>query len=64
MRIEDDNTTIDQLKIRREDDAHLSSSNLILTKVIVKIRYEIGDEIEEDTSCDLKYMIPAKDYGG
>lgn len=41
-----------QLKTRREDDANLPSFNLILTEIVVKTRYVIGNDIEEDTSCN------------
>lgn len=43
---------------------NLPNSNLKIEKIKVQVRYRIGDEIEEDASCDSAYMIPAIDCVG
>ena len=59
VRIGDDGETIDKLRIRKNDDSNLPNSLLHLDDINVKVRNIIGDEIEEDASCDSKYMIQA-----
>ena len=64
VRIEDDGETINKLRIRKNDDSNLPNSLLHLDDINVKVRHIVGDEIEEDASCDSKYMIQAMDRVG
>lgn len=64
MRIVDNNFILDELKIRKEDESNLPSLSLFMSKINVRVCYEIGDEVEEDTICDSKYMIPVMDRVG
>ena len=51
-------------KIRTIDDSHLPSSNLKIEDIKVQVRHRIGDEIEEDVSCDSTYILSAMDRVG
>ena len=64
VRIDDDGETVSILRIRRNDDSNSPDSLLKLEDITVKVRQIIGDEIEEDASCDSKYMIGAMDRVG
>ena len=55
---------INKKLIRRHDDTNLPSSLLLLDDIIVKVRYIIGVEIEENASCDSTYMLGAMDRVG
>ena len=47
------------MKIRRHIQSNLPSDFILLTDINVKVRYKVGDEVEEDTSCDSEYMLAA-----
>ena len=58
VRIEDVDANISTLKIRRNDESNLPSDFILLTDDInVKVRYKVGDEGEEDESCDSEFML-------
>ena len=59
VRIEDVDTNISRLKIRRHEQSNLPSDFILLKDINVKVRYKLGDEVEEDTSCDSEYMLSA-----
>ena len=59
-----DDDNIEQLKIRRNDASNLPREPLQLNDVQVKCRYKIGDEVEEDASCDSEYMLSAMNCVG
>lgn len=42
----------------------MTSAELIIDDLIVKVRNTIGDEVEEDCSCDSTYMLSAMDCVG
>ena len=46
------------------NDSNLPSLNLKLEDIKAQVRYKIGDELEEDASCDSTYMISAMDRVG
>ena len=56
VRIEDVDANISTLKIRRNDESNLPSDFILLNDINVKVRYKVGDEVEEDCSCDSMYM--------
>ena len=58
VRIEDGDD-ISSLKIRRNFRSNLPSELLLLSDINVKVRYQVGDEVEEDCSCDSEYMLLA-----
>ena len=64
MRIEDEDNNIAPSKIRRQDDVNLPSEFLLLDYVNVKVRYRVGDEVEEDASCDSNYILSAVNHLG
>ena len=64
VRIEDTNENISTLKIRRNDKTNLPSDFIVLSDISVKVRYQVGDEIEEDCSCDSEYMLLAMNRVG
>ena len=52
VRIEDDGSKLFTKKIRRMNDSNLPSLNLKIEDIKAQVRYKIGDEIEEDASCN------------
>ena len=57
VRIEETDGNISTMKIRRHDESTLPSEFILLNDINVKVRYKIGDEVEEDASCDSGYML-------
>lgn len=64
MRVEDDDGNISTLKIRRHNNSNLPSELLLLIDINVRVRNKIGDEVEEDASCDSEYMLSAMNRVG
>ena len=62
--INDDSSSIGIQKIRIENDSNLPNRNIVIDDITVQVRYRLGDEIEEDASCDSAFMIPAMDRVG
>lgn len=48
-RIEYDSSYLDDYKIRRHDNKNLTSCIININDIVVKVRLQIGDEVEEDT---------------
>ena len=64
VRIEDVDDNISTLKIRRHDQSSLPNKLILLNDINVKVRYKVGDEVEEDASCDSDYMLSAMNRVG
>ena len=59
IRIEDTDGNMSTINIRRHDKSTLPSEFILLNDINVKLRYKIGDEVEEDESYNSKYMLSA-----
>lgn len=62
--IEDDDIHLNTKSIRRHKDIFLPSSALSIENLDVKVCNMIGDEVEEDSSCDSTYMLSVMDRVG
>lgn len=60
--MEESNEELNGMKARQTDNSNLPSSNLLVNDVNIKIRYQIGDEIEDGVSCNSVFVISAMDH--
>ena len=62
--IEDDGRTLESCKIRKNDDSNIPAGTIIIDDIELKVRQQIGDEVEEDASCDSEFMLTAMNRVG
>ena len=62
--IQDDGRTLKSCKIRKNDDSNIPPINIVIDDIEIKVRQQLGDEVEEDASCDSNFMLTAMDRVG
>ena len=62
--IEDDGKNINTKKVRKNDDPNLPAVDILIEDIELKVRQKLGDEVEEDASCDSEFMLSAMDRVG
>ena len=62
--IEDDGKNINTKKVRKNDDPNLPAVDIIIEDIKLKVRQKLGDEVEDDASCDSEFMLSAMDRVG
>ena len=55
----EDDDIISSKTIRTEDDENLPARMLSINDVCIRVRNRIGDEVEDDVTCNSEYMIDA-----
>ena len=51
-------------KIRTHNNKNVPPRTVVIDDVFVHVRNNVGDEVEEDCSCDSEYMLGAMDRVG
>ena len=60
----DDDVTYEDCDIRTETDKSVPTRKVTIQDVNVQVRNRVGDEVQEDCTCDSEYMLTAmKDVG-
>ena len=59
MIIKDDEHVINMIQRRVQNDPDLPKVSIAIEDIILKVRMKLGDEVEEDASCDSAFMLIA-----